>query len=72
MSNWSGNLFFSWLGMLMMATDPSFYEAHAVVLSNRGQHRQALVIYVFKMKDYAKAEEYVSRVPHPQKKSPLN
>lgn len=55
-----------------MATDPSFYEAHAVVLSNRGQHRQALVIYVFKMKDYAKAEEYVSRVPHPQKKSPLN
>jgi hypothetical protein len=22
-----------------------------------GQHRQALMIYVFKMKDYAKAEE---------------
>lgn len=24
-----------------------------------GQHRQALEIYVFKMKDYVKAEEYV-------------
>ncbi|KAK4655757.1 Vacuolar morphogenesis protein 6 [Podospora pseudocomata] len=48
--------------MLMMATDPSFYEAHAVVLSNMGQHRQALVIYVFKMKDYAKAEEYCNHI----------
>lgn len=37
--------------------DPPFYEAQAVVLSNMGQHRQALMIYVFKMKDYAKAEE---------------
>ncbi|KAK4172088.1 putative Vam6/Vps39-like protein [Triangularia setosa] len=42
--------------------DPPFYEAHAVVLSNMGQHRQALVIYVFKMKDYAKAEEYCNHI----------
>lgn len=28
------------------------------MLSNMGQHRQALMIYVFKMQDYAKAEEY--------------
>ena len=28
-------------------------------MSNMGQHRQALEIYVFKMKDYVKAEEYV-------------
>jgi hypothetical protein len=41
--------------------DPPFYEAQAVVLSNRGQHRQALMIYVFKMKDYAKAEECAPR-----------
>lgn len=26
-----------------------------------GQHRQSLEIYVFKMKDYVKAEEYVAR-----------
>lgn len=37
--------------------DSSFYEAQAVVLSNMGQHKQALEIYVFKMKDYKKAEE---------------
>lgn len=40
-----------------MASEPSFYEAQAVVLSNMGQHRQALVIFVSKMRDYAKAEE---------------
>lgn len=32
-----------------------------MVLSNMGQHKQALEIYVFKMKDYVKAEEYVTR-----------
>ncbi|SPQ27697.1 ba08438f-5090-40a7-97ca-5b2b96337844 [Thermothielavioides terrestris] len=44
---------------LIPKDDPAFYEAQAVVLSNMGQHRQALMIYVFKMKDYAKAEEQV-------------
>jgi hypothetical protein len=39
--------------------DPNFYEAQAVVLSNMGQHKQALEIYVFKIKDFEKAEEYV-------------
>jgi hypothetical protein len=38
-------------------TEPSFYEAQAVVLSNMGSHKQALEIYVFKLKDYDKAEE---------------
>lgn len=40
-------------------TDPAFYEAQAIVLSNMGEDRQALMIYVFKMQDYHKAEEYV-------------
>ncbi|KAI1734556.1 SPX domain-containing protein [Xylaria scruposa] len=39
--------------------DPAFYEAQAVVLSNMGNYKQALEIYVFKMQDYARAEEYV-------------
>ncbi len=39
--------------------DPSFYEALAVIFSNMGQHRQALDIYVFKLKDFDKAEECV-------------
>jgi hypothetical protein len=37
--------------------EPDFYEAQAVVLSNMSQHKQALEIYVFKMKDYQKAEQ---------------
>lgn len=31
-----------------------------MVVSNVGQHKQALEIYVFKMRNYAKAEEYVN------------
>lgn len=39
--------------------DARFFEAQAIILSNMGQHRKALEIYVFKMQDYGKAEEYV-------------
>ncbi|KAI0545485.1 SPX-domain-containing protein [Xylaria curta] len=42
--------------------DPAFYEAQAVVLSNMGNYKQALEIYVFKMQDYARAEEYCNHV----------
>ncbi|KAI1496511.1 SPX domain-containing protein [Biscogniauxia marginata] len=42
--------------------DAAFYEATAVVLSNMGQHKQALEIYVFKMQDYVKAEEYCNQI----------
>ncbi|KAI1187899.1 AvaB protein [Nemania serpens] len=42
--------------------DAAFYEAQAVVLSNMGNHKQALEIYVFKMHDYLKAEEYCNRI----------
>jgi hypothetical protein len=45
--------------MLTINTEPAFYEAQAVVLSKMGQHKQALEIYVFKMKDYQKAEQWV-------------
>ncbi|KXJ87143.1 vacuolar sorting protein 39 domain 2-domain-containing protein [Microdochium bolleyi] len=47
---------------LLPKDDPAFYEAQAVVLSNMGQHKQALEIYVFKIKDFAKAEEYCNRI----------
>jgi len=39
------------------ADNADYYEARAIVLSKMGQHRQALQIYVFDMKDYQKAEE---------------
>ena len=38
-------------------TDPDYFEPRAVVLSKMGQHKQALQIYVFQVKDYDKAEE---------------
>lgn len=44
---------------LTLITDSNFYEAQAIVLSNMEQHKQALEIYVFKIQDFAKAEEYV-------------
>lgn len=43
--------------MKLIFSDPDFYDAQAVVLSNIGQHKQALEIYVFKIRDYQKAEE---------------
>ena len=48
---------------LMCVLDPEFFEARAIVFSKMGQHRQALEIYVFKIEDYAKAEEYVQSCP---------
>lgn len=47
---------------LLPRDDPLFYEALAIVYSKMGQHRQALQIYVFKLNDTAKAEEYCNQV----------
>ncbi|KAK9476162.1 hypothetical protein V1514DRAFT_337749 [Lipomyces japonicus] len=35
-----------------------FWEAKAILFSRMGEHRRALEIYVFSMKDYNKAQEY--------------
>ena len=40
----------------------NLYEARAIVLSNMGQHRQALDIYVFQLQDAGKAEEYCNQM----------
>ncbi|OQE28575.1 hypothetical protein PENSTE_c003G10150 [Penicillium steckii] len=42
--------------------DPNFYEARAILFSKMGQHRQVLEIYVFKLHDHDKAEEYCNHV----------
>ncbi|KAL8935017.1 MAG: hypothetical protein Q9216_005626 [Gyalolechia sp. 2 TL-2023] len=47
---------------MLPADDPNLYEARAIVLNKMGQHRQALDIYVFKMKDPNKAEDYCNQV----------
>ncbi|KAI1948372.1 Vacuolar morphogenesis protein 6 [Ophidiomyces ophidiicola] len=42
--------------------DPNFYEARALVFSKMGQHKQALEIYVFRLNNPQKAEEYCNQV----------
>ncbi|KAK9466052.1 hypothetical protein V1512DRAFT_291950 [Lipomyces arxii] len=39
-----------------------FLEARAILFSRIGEHKRALEIYVFSMKDYAKAQEYCMKV----------
>jgi len=51
--------------------DPAFYEAQAVLLSNMDQHKQALEIFVFKLKNFGKAEEYCNHV-HLTQDSPIS
>ena len=51
------------LELTSSAVDPNFYEARAIVLSKMGNHKQALEIYVFKLHDPAKAEEWVLHCP---------
>ncbi|KAK3696153.1 Vacuolar morphogenesis protein 6 [Vermiconidia calcicola] len=44
------------------ADDPRFFESRAVVLRAMGNHKQALAIYVFQVKDYDKAEQYCNEI----------
>ncbi|KAK5661419.1 hypothetical protein OQA88_11319 [Cercophora sp. LCS_1] len=57
---------------LIPKMDPRFYEAQAIVFSNMGSHKQALDVYVFKMKDYDKAEEYCNRIHKTQDTQPAS
>ncbi|TFK35543.1 hypothetical protein BDQ12DRAFT_634973 [Crucibulum laeve] len=41
------------------------YEARAILLGRLGRHDQALELYVYKLQDYLKAEEYCKRVYQP-------
>ena len=42
--------------------DPRFYEARAILFSKMGNYKQALEIYVFKLNDTTKAEEYCNQL----------
>lgn len=43
--------------VILTVVDPKFYEVQAVILSNMGKDKEALEIYVFKLKTFEKAEE---------------
>ncbi|KAG8627189.1 hypothetical protein KVT40_004672 [Elsinoe batatas] len=44
------------------ADSPTFYESRAIVLRAMGNHKQALSIYVYQLKDYLKAETYCNEI----------
>ncbi|EMC94962.1 hypothetical protein BAUCODRAFT_72958 [Baudoinia panamericana UAMH 10762] len=44
------------------ADDATFFESRAIVLKAMGNHKQALSIYVFQIKDSARAEQYCNEV----------
>lgn len=48
---------------LLSSTD--LFEARAILLGRLGRHDQALELYVYRMHDYRKAEEYCQRVYQP-------
>lgn len=50
------------LRRLPQQESPHFYEARAIIYSKMGHHKQALEIYVFKLHDPQKAEDYCNRV----------
>ncbi|KXN86467.1 Vam6/Vps39-like protein [Leucoagaricus sp. SymC.cos] len=48
---------------LLSLTD--LYEARAILLGRLGRHDQALELYVYRLHDYLKAEEYCKRIYQP-------
>ena len=44
------------------ADNPTFYEPRAIVLKAMGNHKQALSIYVYQIKNYDKAERYCNEI----------
>ncbi|KAI5291011.1 Vacuolar morphogenesis protein 6 [Ascosphaera aggregata] len=42
--------------------EPDFFEAQAILFSKMGQHKLALEIYVFKLNDPLKAEQYCNKI----------
>ncbi|MCJ1317667.1 Vacuolar morphogenesis protein 6 [Xylographa vitiligo] len=53
----------SWKVIQQLPGDvPDLYEARAIVLGNMREHRQALLIYVFKLRDPEKAENYCNQI----------
>lgn len=42
--------------------NPTFFEALAILFSKMGNYKQALEVYIFKLNDTAKAEEYCNQI----------
>ncbi|KAL0955078.1 hypothetical protein HGRIS_003995 [Hohenbuehelia grisea] len=48
-----------------LLSSEDLYEARAILLGRMGRHDQALELYVYRLHDYVKAEEYCRRIYQP-------
>ncbi|EGN98719.1 hypothetical protein SERLA73DRAFT_168336 [Serpula lacrymans var. lacrymans S7.3] len=48
-----------------LLSSEDLFEARAILLGRMGKHQHALELYVYKLQDYSKAEEYCKRVYQP-------
>ncbi|EAU85277.2 rab guanyl-nucleotide exchange factor [Coprinopsis cinerea okayama7 len=56
------NQFFTIDRLYGLLSPTDLYEARAILLGRLGRHDQALELYVYRLNDYLKAEEYCKRV----------
>jgi hypothetical protein len=57
---------FSVFSSLILHTNVIFsdlFEARAILLGRLGRHEHALELYVYRLQDYLKAEEYALQLP---------
>ncbi|KIY43844.1 hypothetical protein FISHEDRAFT_67630 [Fistulina hepatica ATCC 64428] len=52
-----------------LISSEELYEARAILLGRLGRHDQALSLYVYRLQDYKKAEEYCKRIYVPEGKT---
>ncbi|KAG5653638.1 hypothetical protein H0H81_011740 [Sphagnurus paluster] len=61
----SSNEYYSVDRLYGALSSTDLYEARAILLGRLGRHDQALELYVYRMHDYRKAEDYCKRVYQP-------
>ncbi|KAK2460159.1 hypothetical protein APHAL10511_007838 [Amanita phalloides] len=59
------NRYFSVSKLFALVSSTDLYEARAVLLGRLGRHDQALELYVYRLHDFGKAEEYCKRIYQP-------
>ncbi|KAF8634148.1 hypothetical protein AX15_001050 [Amanita polypyramis BW_CC] len=59
------NQYYSVSRLFTLVSSTDLFEARAILLGRLGRHGQALELYVYRLRDYVKAEEYCQRVYQP-------
>lgn len=61
----NSNQYYSVNRLFSLVSSTDLYEARAVLLGRLGRHDQALELYVYRLHDFDKAEEYCKRIYEP-------